>query len=160
MVAEIDYDKLFRDSYAKYMNLVQQRDEINAELDKLRQFLYATSNMLSDETMKEVAKDIELIWEMERVRDTSLVEAIRKVLSEHPTRYFTVRQMRDALKTAGFDFTQYTANPLASISTTLKRMKSKEVTVTDVEGVRAYRKKSEPKPRNLVRLHELAKKLE
>lgn len=140
-MTDTDYDKIVRDAYIKFCELKKQRDNINAELDRLQQFIFATANMLPDEQQKELAEDMALVYEMDRERDASLIEAIRRILSESLNRYFTVRQMRDALKASNFDFSQYTANPMASISTTLKRLKPDEVRVTRIEGVTAYRGK-------------------
>jgi hypothetical protein len=49
----------------------------------------------------------------------TLTECCREILNSEWT---SAVQVRQALQTAGFDFSQYTSNPLSSIHTTLKRL--------------------------------------
>jgi hypothetical protein len=57
--------------------------------------------------------------------------------------WLTVTNVRDRLNKAGFDFSTYSSNPLASISAILRRMKPEEIESTVADGgVAAYRWKN------------------
>src|SRR5208337_2582458 len=70
-----------------------------------------------------------------------LTEAIEDILKYATSegKYLTVSQVRDHLKKAGFDFSRYTSNPLASVNTVIKRFKPSDVESTTIDGVTAYR---------------------
>jgi hypothetical protein len=58
--------------------------------------------------------------------------------------WLTATNVRDHLVGLGFDFSGYSTNPLASVSTTLRRMKPEEVETTTVDGgVTAYQWKQQ-----------------
>src|SRR5207253_3001518 len=66
-------------------------------------------------------------------------DEIKKVLQNAAANWLTAAQVRDRLVNSGFDLTLYASNPLASVSTTLRRMKPQEVESSEIEGVAAYR---------------------
>jgi hypothetical protein len=133
----IHYKQLLVETLEKFVRLSRQREEIEAELIKLRQFAYATMNMLPDaERMKHQAEFADMAAE-----SGGLTDAVREVLKLATQRrvYFTAAQVRDHLVKAGFDFSQYSSNPLASVNTTIKRLKPSDVESTTVDDVAAYR---------------------
>jgi hypothetical protein len=134
--------EILKSAIAKMTALAATRDSIEVELIKLRELVQATANMLSDEKTKDHYRQIlNDALEHSGVRDGSLVDAVRKVLQEARGHFLTVSQVRDRLRTRGFDFSKYKSNELASISTTLRRFKPEEVEITNTGGVSHYRYK-------------------
>jgi hypothetical protein len=132
-----EYKLLLISSLEKFVTLSRQKEEIEAEVVKLRQFIYATMNMLPEnERMKFQAEAAELAAEV-----AGLTDAVREVLKLATQRktYFTAAQVRDQLVKTGFDFSQYSSNPLASVNTTVKRFKPSDVETVMIDGVAAYR---------------------
>jgi hypothetical protein len=118
-----------------YWSLRDKREEIDVEMAKSRQFIYATHNMLSDE---DKAKFAEVFAD---AKETGLTESVRSSLMASGA-WMTVAMVRDNLIETGFDFSRYESNPLASVSSTLKRLSSEDgIEVADVAGVTAYRYK-------------------
>ncbi len=146
VMTDRDYLTALNTAMRRFAELCKQQDEIEVELQKLRQFIHATENMLSDDDRAEhFTKISEAMTRAER-KDVGLTEAIRRIL-QNSYEWLTVAQVRDSLILSSFDFSQYRANPLASISTTLKRMKPEEVENIEIEGTTAYRwKGSRPVP--------------
>jgi hypothetical protein len=138
-MSDADYQALVKAAFIKFVALHEQRTNVDTEIAKLRQFIFAAGNMLPDKERDAVIAEMALIKEAGQIRDASLSEATRTVLEQCGRKWLTVREVRDRLESSGFDFTGYTANPLASVSTTLKRMKGDEVESTVIEGVTAYR---------------------
>jgi hypothetical protein len=133
-MAPIDYKTLLAHAFEVYGNLLQDRQNLDLELARQKQFIKATMNMLPDED-REV---FNLILE-NYGGELGLTDAIRKVLQNNPKKSFTATEVRDKLKEAKFDFSSYKANPLASIHAVLKRLKAEEVESTEIDGVAAWR---------------------
>ncbi len=140
-----DYRAVLISAIERLAELGNQRAEIELELAKLQQFIAATLNMLPDDQKEEFSTAVNKALKMTEVKTAGLTEAIRKVLQGENGNWFTVAQVRDRLISSAFDFSDYTANPLASISTTLKRMKPSEVESSLIAGVTVYRWKEAPK---------------
>ena len=122
-----------------------QRKDLEIECAKLRQFILATMNMLPDEEREAFHAKLLEFWQEEDIKTASLTDAIRVVLRENPKQWYSASQMRDRLMRGGFNFSEYSSNPLASVATTLKRMKPEDgVETAVVEGVAAYRWKRRP----------------
>jgi hypothetical protein len=136
---DTDYKAVLDTSLEQLGTALQRGRELEVEIDKLKQFIYATMNMLPDEDRACFLTKLDQLAFDEDIRSVGLKEAIVRILSGQPKKWFTATHMRDALLESGFDFRNYTANPLASISTTLKRMKTNEVENATNEGVAAYR---------------------
>jgi len=131
---------LITDAFEKLEELQRDRETIEAETMKLEQLIAAAANMLPDDVRILVMQRMEMLRELSRFRDVGLTEAIRSVLRQGSGDWLTATNVRDRLLSLGFDFTAYSTNPLASISTTLRRMKREEVETTTVDGgVAAYR---------------------
>jgi hypothetical protein len=134
-----DYYKLVQKEFDKLEKLQRQRDDLDVEIAKSKQFIAATANMLEDEEREWVLKTVTLIEKVEKIAEAGLTDAIRSVLKRDYRQWLTVTQVRDKLKSAGFDFSGYRSSPLASISTTLKRFKSDDVETAEIDGVAAFR---------------------
>jgi len=121
-------------------NLQRYRESIEAEAMKLEQLIAATANMLPDDIKDMVMLRMTNLQELSRLRDVGLTDAIRTILRQAPGDWLTVTNVRDRLINRGFDFNDYSTNPLASVSTVLRRMKPEEVETATVDGgVTAYR---------------------
>ena len=133
------YLTLIEDAFTKLEKLQRDRESIEAEVMKLEQLIAATANMLPDDVKNVIMLRITNLRELFRLRDVGLTDAIRTILRQADG-WLTVTNVRDRLVSLGFDFTEYSTNPLASISTTLRRLKPEEVDTSTVDGgVAAYR---------------------
>jgi hypothetical protein len=134
-----DYRAILRGALERLAAAAKERDELETECSKLRQFIMATINMLPDEDRSVFMKAYDEVAEFAKSKDIGLKRACLNVLVESSPEYLTATQVRDKLLSSGFDFSEYTTNPLASISTTLRRCKPEEAEETTVQGVTAYR---------------------
>jgi hypothetical protein len=146
-MVDTDYKAVLDGAFAKLEAALQKSRELEVDVGKLKQFIYATMNMLPDEERVLFIARLDELASDEGIRSVGLKEAITRILLAHPKKWFTVTRMRDELLESRFDFRNYTANPLASVSTTLKRMKPDEVETTTIEGVTAYRSCISPETR-------------
>jgi hypothetical protein len=136
---ETDYKVALSNTLHRLAEIQQERERLDVEASKLRQFFAATLNMLPDENRQSY---IEAFAEADKAfanRETGLKDAIRNILKKARPRYLTAVMVRDHLQQSGFDFSGYTSNALASVSTTLRRLKAEEAEVTSIEGVTAWR---------------------
>ena len=138
---DTDYKALLNDTLRKMMAVREETERLDIEAAKLRQFFFATLNMLPEDDRGTFIEILREVAEGRNIREGSLKDGIVAILREAAPEYLTVADVRDRLNESGFDFSHYTANPLASVSTTLKRMKPEEVESTSIEGVTAYRAK-------------------
>jgi hypothetical protein len=136
-----DYLGLVIAAMNKIEKLQKDREALHIETAKLEQFVFATSNFLSDEHRHLVTERMRLFQDLTRVRDAGLTDAIRAVLTAEGD-WLSTTQVRDRLISLQYDFSSYTTNPLASVSTTLKRMKPEDVEIGTRDGVAAYRWKN------------------
>jgi hypothetical protein len=143
-MTDTDYKAILDDAFIKLGLALQRRDEAEIEIAKQRQFILATMNMVSDEERQSFRERLIEIIQRSDTRSAGLTEAIRKILQAPGRKWMTVTEVRTHLVNSGFDFSGYTANPLASISTTLRRMAPNEAETTTVQGVTAYRWKVKP----------------
>jgi uncharacterized ParB-like nuclease family protein len=139
-MTDSEYLRLLESSIKKLDALRWQREEIDVEMAKLQQFIQATVNLLPDEaTNKYKALLAEMNKETE-MASAGLTDAIRSILQRRYPAWLSVTNVRDALVAAAFDFSSYKSNPLAAISTTLRRLaKSDDVETTEIDNVNAYR---------------------
>ncbi|HXZ34306.1 MAG TPA: hypothetical protein VEH30_18680 [Terriglobales bacterium] len=133
---KIDYFEMFRSLVNRMTALTRQRDEIGAEITKLKELMLATFPLIPADKQNVFQKEIEEI----EAEIGNLTEAIRLVFSAHKGEWLTPPQVRDFLNEMGYDLTKYRANPLASIGTTLRRMVPPLETKTE-EGQTFYRRK-------------------
>jgi hypothetical protein len=142
IMTDPEYAKMVWKSIRKLRSLFEHRNETDLEIAKVRQFARATINMLPDEQRRRMERMLALVDNSDTLGRIGLTDAVRNVLEQSPKQWFTVAQVRDALQDAGFDFSSYTSNPLSSVSTTLKRIKSPDIESAEIEGVTAYRSKN------------------
>lgn len=114
----IDYYEMFSGMVKRLSEILQRRNEIDLEAAKLRQLILATFPLLPEKKQEMYQAEIEQLEE----QSTGLLNAIQLVFSTHKGVWLTPADVRDYLGAMGFDLTQYRANPLASIATTLRRM--------------------------------------
>jgi hypothetical protein len=121
-MVESDYEEIVRNALERFGTLYKRREEIDVELLKLRQFMYATINMVPDKDKAKWRAEIDSATRKMTASSVSLADSIRRVFDDHPDYGFTASAIREMLLNAGFDFSSYVSNPLSSISTTLRRM--------------------------------------
>jgi len=125
-----------KESVLKLVVLTRQRDELEMQIAKLNQLIRAALNMLPDDERENLEKNIELI----DGRNIGLTEAVRQALLHAPRgAWIPGTDLRKMLIEAGFDFSEYTSNPLASIYSVAKRFKPQEVETSVIDGVRVFR---------------------
>jgi len=149
-MTESHYENLIKKSLHKFRTLTEKRQAADIELAKLRQFLFAVLNMVSDEQRAKWEGEIQAAVRKATVSSASLTDSIRKVFQEGQIGSYTAGAIRQLLDEAGFDFSAYRSNPLSSISTTLRRMvETGELDIhEDTEGTTLYslRFPEEPTP--------------
>ncbi len=133
---DTDYKKLIETLYLKRAELYEKRMAVNAEIDKITQLLFAAANMLPDDARENVLEKLRPLAETNHLREVSLKASILAIHEVANREWLTVREVRDRLISSRFDFSD-TASPLASISTTSRRMK--ELETKKIEGVTVYR---------------------
>jgi hypothetical protein len=154
-MTDTDYNAVLSDALTQLEMLRQKAREIEVDISKLTQFIYAAMNMVPDDQRVDfIAKLDELAFD-EDIRSVGLKDAITRILAAHPEKWFTSVEVRDDLLASRFNFTAYKANPLASVSTTLKRIKPEEAETTTIDGVTAYRWKKKPSQMRKERLQRL-----
>lgn len=151
-MTDTGYKKVLSDAIARAASINARRQELETELSKIRQFISATLNMLPDEERMAFVKAMDQTRLFTTAQEEGLKATIIRTLLDAYPRWMTAAQVRDAMVDSGFDFSSYASNPLASVSTTLRRMKPKEVEAFEVEGVMSYRRK----PRKISRAEKIA----
>jgi hypothetical protein len=137
---------------AKSEQLKARADEIERKLKGIQTTLqgltlYTTAQEVPTELMKKTTMSMaEAMRKAKSFLDVSDVQVagpeVRKTLSEccrdilrQKQDWMSPVEVREALLAAGFDFSNYTSNPLSSIHTTLKRMVPEELlTETRADG--------------------------
>jgi hypothetical protein len=162
----IGYMQMLLDLMDERQKWVGKRDESIREISRLSELIRATMNMIPPEQLARY----EVIFERIEQRPIGLSAAIRacfaaaaapEKLVELARRmaqtgspqsadatspeklWLTPVEIRDRLKSIGFPFENYKANPLASIHTTLKRLVPGEIEVKILKGgQKVYRLKN------------------
>jgi len=138
-MSDTDYGAILRYTLKRMAAVRSEIDKLDIEAAKLTQLFFATLNMLPDDEKQKFREIVQAFKETTTAKETSLKQVIMNILGQSYPRYQTVTEVRDRLRASGFDFSGYTSNELASISTTLRRFSSSEVETTNIEGVTAYR---------------------
>lgn len=138
-MVETDYTAVLADTLSKLGKIGSEVERLEIEAAKLRQFFSATLNMLPDSERTGWIELFQNLTELAKANEKSLKDAIHNVLRQAYPTYLTAANVRDRLQAAGFDFSYYKSNPLASVSTTLRRFSDSEVESTQIEAVTAYR---------------------
>jgi hypothetical protein len=112
------------ESLGEFDGLAANRLETDAKMVKLRQFMNATLSLLSDEDQKTWTPIVDsFVQQADRAEAATLTEAIKRTLQTEFPAWMTAAEVRDFLIASGFDFSSYTSNELASVSTALRRLK-------------------------------------
>lgn len=151
-----EYLKLWFEQRNKFLALRQQKEKLESEIAKINQLMRASYALVPDEEKKRFAAWFDDYAGRLVTHQMGLTESIRGILQETPSKWFSAIEIRDRLQQGGFDFGDYTSNPLTSIHSVLKRFKAKEVKKkTMLDGTTQYRWKgpisrvggiSRPKP--------------
>ncbi len=134
-----NYAAVLNDTLRKMVATRKETERLEIEAAKLRQFFFATLNMLPDDLRDGYMAAFREANEGMTIREASLKDSIIRVLSQTAPKYLTAADVRDRLRAAGFDFSGYTSNELASVSTTLRRLKPEEAEMTSIDGITAWR---------------------
>jgi hypothetical protein len=135
----IDYKAVLHETMRSMVAIRKNIEQLETESAKLRQFFFATVNMLPDGEREEFIAAMREVSQSVRTSEAGLKDAIYKVLIQVSPKFLTAAEVRDQLRANGFDFSEYTSNELASVSTTLRRFKPEEVETTNITGVAAFR---------------------
>jgi hypothetical protein len=140
-MTDAEYLKLLESSIKKLDELNWQREQLDIEATKLQQFIQATVNLLPDDATKKFQARLAEMEKEHEVASGGLTDAIRTVLQRSYPKWLTVTNVRDLLVAARFDFSSYKSNPLAAISTTLRRLAKTDdgAELAEIDGVNAYR---------------------
>jgi predicted nucleic acid-binding Zn-ribbon protein len=141
-MTETDYRTAFENALLKLAELSRQKQELEISISKMTQYMQATLEMLSNEDRDKYISMFKEVVQSLQHRQAGLTQAIRDIFQAQKDTWITVSQVRDRLAASGFDFSEYTANPLASISTTMRRMK--ELESAYINGVTGYRWRQAP----------------
>jgi hypothetical protein len=114
----IDYFKMFSDLVERCNERTRQRDEADVEIAKIKQLIIATFPLIPEDKQRLFQAEIDAMDE----QSAGLLDAIKLVFSTHKGEWLTTSKVHEHLLGNGFDFRHYRANPMASITTTLKRM--------------------------------------
>ncbi len=141
-----DLEKVLQSRVALLRSLALQRENLEAEMAKLRHFIAAAIELLPEDKQANFEINMAGLRMADSVRAANLSKAVSDIVQTY-TGFFgntvTVAQVRDWLTLRGFDFTEYRSNPLATISTTLKRLSdgsdSQIEAGVNEEGVAVYR---------------------
>jgi hypothetical protein len=134
-----EYAEIIENACARLSGLSAQKEGIEQEMAKLRHFILATINLLPTEQRHEFYERVTSLIMDEGLRAAGLTDAIREILKANPKKWFSAKLMRDHLLNTNFDFSSYVSNPLASVSTTLKRLAPDEAELMEIDGVAAFR---------------------
>jgi hypothetical protein len=163
MAENVDIDGVVKKLTAEFDALIDERGEVRAKIGALQAradeierklsgiqktlqglTLYTNAQEVPTGLMKKTTLDLgDITAKMDRVFglripgpdvNKTLSECCRDILRQKND-WMSPVQIREALLAAGFDFSNYTSNPLSSIHTTLKRMVPEELSMqTAPEG--------------------------
>jgi hypothetical protein len=138
----INYTQMLRQLVEERESWVRKRDDAMRELSRLSELIRSTIKMLPPEQRSKC----DGLFERIDNRPAGLTTAIRLCFTAgkdvEAKEWLAPVEIRDYLKSNGFNFERYRANPLASIHTSLKRMVPHEVECKTVDGRKIYRLKT------------------
>jgi hypothetical protein len=171
MVEEIDIDPIIDRLQVEFSSLIEEREENRIQLGALQKradeierklkgiektlqgfSLYSSAQTEPTALLKKTTRSLaEMLAGMQGALTgisiagpevpKTLTECCRDILRQKNERMSAV-EVREALLAAGFDFSNYTSNPLSSIHTTLKRLVPDEVEVEITPDGTTYRWKA------------------
>jgi len=170
MVENIDIDAVVKKLSAEFDALIDERQEVRSKSEKLKVradeidrklngiqktlqglTLYVSAQEAPTELMKKTTVSIAEVMGRMSLFDYQVAgPEVRKTLSEccrdilrQKQDWMSPVEVRKALLAAGFDFSNYSSNPLSSIHTTLKRMVPDELLTETRDDGQVYRWKTE-----------------
>jgi hypothetical protein len=140
-MTDSDYLRMLETSIKKLDELNWQREQLDIEIAKLHQWIQATVNLLPDDVTEKFQARLAEMEKESELASAGLTDAIRGTLQGNYPKWLTVTNVRDSLISRGFDFSSYKSNPLAAISTTLRRLSKSEehMETAEIDGVNAFR---------------------
>lgn len=135
----IDYLALLHDLMKERESWARKRDDADREFSRLSELIRSTVKMLSPEQRSQCVGD--LLEHFDQVYSPGLSNLVRGAFGSGKV-WLTPTQIRDYLRSIGFNFEKYKANPMASIHTTLRRMVPNEVECKTIDGQKSYRLKT------------------
>lgn len=151
-----EYKEIANRHFKKLGELAEEKRRIEREMKNTSGLIKAVLNMMTDEEKGPYLLELRA-YEM---KDASLTQAIRNLL-QSTDRYLVPTIIKQLLEEKGYDFSQYTSNPLSTIHTILKRFKTSEVDkVVMPDGSAGYKwKKQRVRKLTPEQLHEAIKGL-
>lgn len=136
----MDYVKLVTDTLKEIRQMREQYLHLGDELLKRIHFVTATMPLLPEDEQERLQREYRAEIDARDAKEEGLTQAIKRVLRSAPMEFFTVAEVRDKLNATGFDFSAYKSNPLAAISTTLKRLSERDGSIwaDKLDGVATY----------------------
>jgi len=135
-----EYANIFTEHLTKLKTLLSEQQRINSEIKSVKEMMKASFNMMPDDERQKFSAIVKQAVNTLVTQERGLTEAIRVLLESNRRRWFSAVNVRDKLIESGFDFSNYTSNPLASVHTVLKRMKREEVKTRELlPGNKEYR---------------------
>ena len=123
----------------RFEMLGEQRKQLELEMAKLRQYMSSTLDLLSEQDREAWESVVDYVIEnWDSSVSKTLTYAVKKTLQVHFPDWLTAAKVRDQLADGGFDFSSYKSNELASVSTTLRRLKG-ELETRTTSGATEYR---------------------
>lgn len=138
-MADNDYKSILRQALDEWIDLECKRQNIELELANKLQFIRATFNLLPDADKPE----FDTLVRSFSAQPGGITLAIRRILQDNAGQWHTATVMRNKLVESGFDFSDYRANPLATIHAVLKRSRPEEIEAIKIDGVMAWRWKAD-----------------
>src|SRR5258708_18790887 len=115
VVTEVKYIHSVEAEFKKLCKWFQQKEELDLNIAKSKQFIFAALNMVPDKERKEFEDKLDALASEDV--SAGLTDSIKNVLLGSFPKRLTAAMVRGKLVRAGFDFSQYSTNPLASVST-------------------------------------------
>jgi hypothetical protein len=137
----IDYSKILAELLSRRGQLIAQRDAAQLELLKVQQLILAIFPLLHDSKQK---KGYQQTIERIEAEAYGLQDAIKLVFSAHKGEWLSASNVRDFLIEMGYDLRRYHANPISSISTTLKRMVPDYLEAAETGSGATFRRNPDP----------------
>jgi hypothetical protein len=145
-----DYAGALEKSLQRLSAVIDEIDALALERDKLMQFIVAGIPLLPEKQGIKFVRRLDKFRRQSEKKELALTDAIRNELQKVYPEWLTVREVRNQLVISGFDFSSYKSNPMAAISTTLRRIgdqdskyKDQRVESSHAGGVFSYRMKPE-----------------
>lgn len=135
----VDYKEVLGQAIEEFGVLLKDRQELDLKLVQKEQFIRAALHQIPDGDRR-LFENWAGLWSSSAA---GLSDSIRSILSASPQKWHTATEVRNALEKAGFDFANYASNPLASVHSSLKRLKPEDAEMEVMDGVMAWRWKKQ-----------------